>query len=872
MFRNMKLGIKLLAVGCLLTLLPLLIVGGVVLYQNSQMLEVSETESTKLAYADLDHISRNVWALCETQNEILQQTLSSYLKIAQELVNREGGFSQASQKVKWSCINQFSKNIDQTDLPQMLIGGKWIGKINSTSQTVPIVDQVTSLTGGATCTVFQRMNGAGDMLRVATNVLKSDGSRAIGTFIPYMKTDGTPNPVISKLLQGRTYIGRAYVVDKWHITAFRPIYDKNNDVIGALYVGIPQESVKGLRQAIMDVEVGKTGYVYVLDSEGHYVISQDGMRDGEYIWEARDEDGNLFIQEIISKALSSGHKEITEVRYPWKNPGDPAARMKVARIMYFEPWDWIIGTGSYVEEFYDSTNKMREVSHQSNFIFLGILAASLLSAIVIWLFTSKTIANPIVDIANTVRKIASERDLTLAAPVESRDEVGYMAAELNSMVQELKESFVMVNTSAEQVVSHAGEVSQRATANRSRAEDEENRTREVQKTVSEMGLTAGEVAKLSQAQSETAINSNKSIQDLVKSMATIAESSRSQIDEANKATERVEAMGETGAKVVSTARNQGVEVSRVTEAMNDIAKAVEDMTKVARQSTEHGKEVLAAAQEGANSVNATVEGMKAIAESSDQISEIISVITEIAEQTNLLALNAAIEAARAGAHGKGFAVVADEVGKLAQRSSEAAKEITQLIKDSTSRVNEGTKLTDQSQMALMKISEGGKVNMDAIEEISKTATMLADNTQKVHEMMKSLNALAQEIEGMAGQQGARREDAQKALASLVEKSAVIAKLVEEAEGISGMIGEQMDDIVERTENMKGLTDLQAGRSKSLIQLSNESAEASKMTVEGAGQVVGITGELQNLSSILTRQVAQFKVNEHKSAEIGPQQG
>jgi methyl-accepting chemotaxis protein len=66
--------------------------------------------------------------------------------------------------------------------------------------------------------------------------------------------------------------------------------------------------------------------------------------------------------------------------------------------------------------------------------------------------------------------------------------------------------------------------------------------------------------------------------------------------------------------------------------------------------------------------------------------------------------------------------------------------------------------------------------------------------------------------------------------------------------------------------MKGLTDLQTGRSKNLVQLSNESAEASKMTVEGAGQVVGITGELQELSSVLTNQVAQFKVNEQKAGQ------
>lgn len=176
--------------------------------------------------------------------------------------------------------------------------------------------------------------------------------------------------------------------------------------------------------------------------------------------------------------------------------------------------------------------------------------------------------------------------------------------------------------------------------------------------------------------------------------------------------------------------------------MAKIAISVDEMTKASSRSTEHGREVLRAAEEGAESVNATVEGMRAIAESSDQISEIISVITEIAEQTNLLALNAAIEAARAGSHGKGFAVVADEVGKLAQRSSEAAKEITQLIKDSSARVNEGTALTDKSQLALKKIAEGGRVNMQAIEAISNAAESLAVGTREVNAMMDNLNQLA----------------------------------------------------------------------------------------------------------------------------------
>jgi methyl-accepting chemotaxis protein len=344
-------------------------------------------------------------------------------------------------------------------------------------------------------------------------------------------------------------------------------------------------------------------------------------------------------------------------------------------------------------------------------------------------------------------------------------------------------------------------------------------------------------------------------------MGTVGEIAADQAREAAITIDRVGGMGETGSQVVSIAQKQGEMIIGVTKSTEQMTQAVEEMNRAVALATEQGTISLNAAQEGRRSVASTVEGMKAIAESSEQISEIIGVITEIAEQTNLLALNAAIEAARAGAHGKGFAVVADEVGKLAQRSSEAAKQITQLIKDSTSRVAEGNKLTDESQKALVKIDEGGRSNMQAIESIAKTAFQISDSTHKVRDLMRELNQLAGQIAGLAGEQGTRRKAAEKALDNLVQLTERITGLLMEANSGTSDIGEKMHAILARTMDMDAMTKNQAQNSQQMRAMAEASAEGAKQTAERAGGVVAITEDLQKLSGELTKQIEKFRISE-----------
>lgn len=492
----------------------------------------------------------------------------------------------------------------------------------------------------------------------------------------------------------------------------------------------------------------------------------------------------------------------------------------------------------------------------------GIMIASgvtFVIALVLSLLLTRAIAGPIVRLSQLMIKVATERDLTVQVPVRGTDEVGDMSRQFNNMVTNIREVFGQVNLSAANVAESSETMAQRATRNRETAMQQLERAKSSGEVVTEMGGGAKLVAEASMRQQEAALATEKVMQHMLELIDAVSGSAQSQSKEVQTTIDRIEEMGVTSARVVKTAQEQRDTAQSASTSMDAMTKAVQQMQEAVAEATQYGTESLQAAKEGYKSVEETVEGMSAIAESSEQISEIIDVITEIAEQTNLLALNAAIEAARAGAHGKGFAVVADEVGKLAQRSSEAAKEITQLIKDSTARVQEGSKLTLESQKSLAKIDESGRVNMNAIQAIETSATALQESNQSVRDMVLELNKLAESIAGMAGEQGARRQAAEEALANLQEESGKILNLVSEASDGVNDANQQMQGIVERTNEMTSVTDQQAVRSEKVTGLVNETADAAAGTTERAAEVVHITEELREQAKALNDEVNKFKI-------------
>ena len=365
------------------------------------MTAIAIEESGNLAHTDLDHIAKGVYAMCNAQQETLDKMLQSSLRVARATLEREGHAALAKDTVEWNAVDQVTKRETPVTLPKFEIGGHWLGQNGDIAAFTPIVDDVAGQLGCA-FTIFQRMNPAGDMLRVATNV-QSEGRRAIGTYIAARGADGQPNPVVDTVLKGQRYAGRAFVVDAWYLTSYAPLTDGAGELIGMLFVGIKEQSVASLRQQIIDTRVGATGYVYVLDSKGNYIISQNGKRDGENVWDTKDADGQPLIQEVVRVAKAAAPGQTAEISYQWKNPGDPAPRKKIVRVTYFPGWDWVIGVGSYEHEFLAAPEKLAAIGRTGARTIVGLLVGTTLAAVLFWLATAQMLSRKLIGIADQLK-------------------------------------------------------------------------------------------------------------------------------------------------------------------------------------------------------------------------------------------------------------------------------------------------------------------------------------------------------------------------------------------------------------------------------------------------------------------------------------
>jgi len=230
---------------------------------------------------------------------------------------------------------------------------------------------------------------------------------------------------------------------------------------------------------------------------------------------------------------------------------------------------------------------------------------------------------------------------------------------------------------------------------------------------------------------------NYAIEELRKLVATVNETAI-MVDSAAKQTES------TAGHMAKAADNQGREINAATESIVSMAASIEEVSGNAERSSDVARHSVEVAHKGGEAVRRTIDGMNAIretiqetskrikrlGESSQEIGNIVELINDIAEQTNILALNASIQASMAGEAGRGFAVVADEVQRLAERSTNATKQIEVLVRTIQADTNEAVVSMERSTTDVVGgalLAENAGAALDEIEQVSNQIASLVQN-------------------------------------------------------------------------------------------------------------------------------------------------
>jgi len=583
---SLKSRIIMLGVGA--AILPVIIITWLTIHKNLSLRAEVGKELGQQAHDILAGAATSVYELCQTQEDAGSHIMQSSLRVAKDVLARHGAMSFLPEAVEWQAVNQFTQAASTVSLPKMAVGGVWWGQVRQEQSHVPVVDDTAKLVGG-TCTIFQRMNPQGDMLRIATNVLKDDRTRAIGTFIPAVNPDGKPNPVIAAISRGVPYTGRAFVVKDWYSTAYEPVQDASGNIIGMIYVGIKQSEMPGaqsLREAIVHKKIGKSGYVFVLEGsgakKGQYVITQDGQRSGESVWDQKDASGKPVIQDMITAAMQKSGKEVSFQDYLWQNPGEPQPRVRMAAVTYFKPWDWVIGVSVFKDELGGAQQRIEE-SYRTmiwRLIGIGVIMVILVGGVsIVW---GVSLSRPI--------------NRTISHLKEISDDVASASGQVSAASLQLSQGASMQAGSLENTSASMEEMASRTRQNAEHATAADNLMGE-----------AGRI--IDQAEG--------SLQSLTQAMAEVTQAS-------SETAKIVRTIDEISFQTNLLALNAAVEAARAGEAGAGFAVVAGEVRNLAQRAAE-------AAKNTADLIDATVTKIKGGAE---LVSQTATIFTQVAASTS----------------------------------------------------------------------------------------------------------------------------------------------------------------------------------------------------------------------------------------------
>jgi len=737
-FTNLKVGTKILVICLLLAIIPTLLLG-VVAYTSSSGV-----------------INEQIQTLLETQVQDMKGWTNDMYKLTRNKVNSD--LNVAKQ-------NFYSKGVPQIIDNQMVLIDN-AGTHYIVNDNFEIVDKVQSMVGGA-ATVFQVYNNS-YAARISTNVLDTEGKRAIGTHL-------TDNVYQVAVVDGVTYYGRRDLFGKDYVTAYEPIKDPQGKIIGVLFVGTEEgQTLDVVKKSIRDTVVGKHGYMYVLDSEGNVLIHPNA--EGQN-WADRD-----YVQEMFRNKEGAIPHEVNGTRV-------------IDAYTYYEPLDWYIISRAELSDFSGPIDTIRNT-------ILFIVIASMAIGVTIAVIFGRSISEPLQQVVVMIKELRNGH-LSARLNLRRKDEIGVMSATMDGFADDLQTNVVgeIKMIAAGEYIEHFSEpVDERdeiRPALRMMVDSLDHLHKETLKLTD-----AARAGDLSVRGNEKAFHGgyrmiiagfNKTLETITEPVNEAMRLSRRYAsgDFTARFNENIPVAGEfipyrdalnttgielqrlmklineelyDGVTVLSSASSEILAItnqlstasSQTATTVNDTSDTVESvrkktdlMNRKTQEVSEKAQNALNVSGDGQKSIKEILDGMNQIqrqmdmigmnviklSEQSQAIGEIIATVTDISEQSNLLAVNASIEAAKAGEFGKGFAVVAHEIHNLAEQSKQATSNIRTILTDIQRGVSSTVISTEQGTKS---VEDAVRLTRDARDAIEVLTRSTAESSRQAIEIASSI--------------------------------------------------------------------------------------------------------------------------------------
>jgi methyl-accepting chemotaxis protein len=322
-----------------------------------------------------------------------------------------------------------------------------------------------------------------------------------------------------------------------------------------------------------------------------------------------------------------------------------------------------------------------------------------------------------------------------------------------------------------------------------------NRFIATQKEFIEQLASIGEQVRSSSSRIKTIVDdSSSAAEEMAASIDQVSRNARSQRDTVEQTGESLQGLLESLNQITENVETQAGYVEQSSSSMTEMAESIRSVSETTRKASEVSEELERTASDGHEAVDNSIRAIKQIEDASNEVSELVSVISDIAGQTDLLSMNAAIEAAHAGEAGKGFAVVAEEIRKLATTSSESAKTIDNQLSTMLELVSNGVQLSENAGTSLDNISSGVQKTNGMIREITSAMEEQNEGANQILESTGSLVEATEKIRSIVEEQKSRNSEMNEAIQNLVNSFQEIQHATSEQSAGTGKIVDSINEL------------------------------------------------------------------------------